>query len=123
MQRVDIAAVLASLCLLGLVLELVRRRKLEERYSLLWLLTSIVLLILSLWRDFLDILAGLVGIFYPPTALFLVGFGFVLLILLQFSIVVSRLSIENKGLAQKLAIMEWRLRQLEEEGNTAMKAG
>jgi hypothetical protein len=123
MQRVEIVAILGSLGLLGLVVELVRRRKLGEGYSLLWLLTSIVLVVLSLWRGLLDILADLVGIFYPPTALFVVGFGFVLLILLQFSVVVSRLSAENKGLAQRLAILDWRLRQMEGEGGEAAGAG
>jgi hypothetical protein len=117
MQRVEVVAVLGSLALLGLVVELVRRRKLGEGYSLLWLLTSIVLLVLSLWRGLLDVLADLVGIFYPPTALFVIGFGFVLLILLQFSVVVSRLSGENKDLLQRLAMMDWRLRQLE-DGST-----
>ena len=123
MQRVEIVALLGSVGLLGFVLELVRRRKLAEGYSLLWLLTSIVLLILSLWRELLDVLAGLVGIFYPPAALFVVGFGFVLLILLQFSVVVSRLSAENRGLSQKLAIMDWRLRQLEGQTSADMDRG
>lgn len=123
MQRVEIVALLGSVGLLGFVLELVRRRRLAEGYSLLWLLTSIVLLILSLWRELLDVLAGLVGIFYPPAALFVVGFGFVLLILLQFSVVVSRLSAENRGLSQKLAIMDWRLRQLEDQTSADMNRG
>lgn len=123
MQRVEVVAVLGSLALLGLVVELVRRRKLGEGYSLLWLLTSIVLLVLSLWRGLLDILADLAGIFYPPTALFVVGFGFVLFILLQFSVVVSRLSGENKDLVQQLAIMDWRLRQLEEGSSRAGETG
>jgi hypothetical protein len=115
MARVEIIALLGSLSLLGLVVELVRRRRLGEAYSLLWLLTGVILLILSLWRELLDVLANLVGIFYPPAALFVVGFGFVLLILLQFSVVVSRLSDENRSLIQRLAILDWRLRQLEKE--------
>lgn len=123
MERVEVVAVVGSLGLLGLVVELVRRRKLGEAYSLLWLLTSLVLVVLSLWRGLLDIVADLVGIFYPPTALFVVGFGFVLLILLQFSVVVSKLSTENKTLTQKLAIMDWRLRQLEEQGSVATEVG
>lgn len=123
MQRVEVVAVLGALGLLGLVVELVRRRRLGEGYSLLWLLTCMVLLVLSLWRDLLDILAGLVGIFYPPTVLFVIGFGFVLLILLQFSVVVSRLSGENKELVQQLAIMDWRLRQLEEGSSRAGQTG
>jgi hypothetical protein len=113
MPRVEIISLLGSLGLLALIIELVRRRKLGEAYSLLWLLTGATLVVLSLWRELLDVLASLVGIFYPPTALFVVGFGFVLLILLQFSVMVSRLSDENRSLSQRLAILDWRLRQLE----------
>jgi hypothetical protein len=76
------------------------------------------LLILSLWRDLLDVLAHLVGIFYPPAALFVVGFGFLLIILLQFSVVISRLSQENKKLAQRIALLDWKLHQLQ-SGDTA----
>jgi hypothetical protein len=115
MAKVEIVALLGSLGLLALVVELVRRRKLGEAYSLLWLLTGLILVILSLWRELLDVMAGLVGIFYPPAALFVIGFGFVLLILLQFSVVVSRLSDENRSLIQRLSILDWRIRQLERE--------
>lgn len=82
---------------------------------MLWLLTAVVLLALSLWRHSLDLVAKLMGIFYPPTALFATGFGFVLLILLYFSTVISRLSEENQELAQRLAILDWKLRQMEEK--------
>jgi len=112
LARVEIVAILGSLSLLAIVIELVRRRQLAEAYSLLWLLTAVALLVLSLWRELLDVLAHLVGIFYPPTALFVVGFGFVLLILLQFSVVISRLSRENKELAQQIGLLNWKLSQL-----------
>ena len=123
MARVEIIALLGSFSLLGLIIELVRRRKLGEAYSLLWLLTGITLVLLSLWRELLDVLARLVGIFYPPTALFVVGFGFVLLILLQFSVMVSRLSDENRSLSQRLAILDWRLDQLEKALGGEVEAG
>lgn len=97
MRRVEIVMILGSVGLLLIVLELVRRRRLKEEYSLLWLLTAVVLLALSLWRSSLDSIAELIGIFYPPTALFVVGFGFVLLLLLYFSTIISKLSSENKG--------------------------
>ena len=120
LARIEIVAVLGSLCLLAIVLELVRRRQLAEGYSLLWLLTAVALLVLSLWRGLLDVLAHLIGIFSPPTALFVVAFGFVLLILLQFSIVISRLSRGNKQLAQRLAILSWKLRNLESKTDSEL---
>ncbi|MER2511526.1 MAG: DUF2304 domain-containing protein [Nitrosomonas ureae] len=112
MARVELVAILGSLTLLVSILELVRRKQLGAGYALLWLLTALALLILSMWRDLLDVLAHLVGIFYPPTALFVVGFGFLLIILLQFSVVISRLSQENKKLAQRIGLLDWKLRQI-----------
>jgi hypothetical protein len=120
MRRVEIVMVLGSLGLLLIVLELVRRRRLKEEYSLLWLLTALVLMALSIWRSSLDLIAKIMGIFYPPTALFVVGFGFVLLLLLYFSTIISKLSGENNSLTQRLAILDWRVRQLEEQINESV---
>ena len=123
LTRVEIVAILGSLGLLVIVFELIRRKQLAEGYSLLWLLTAGALLVLSLSRGLLDVLAHVIGIFYPPTALFVVGFGFVLLILLQFSVVISRLSRRNKELAQRLAVLSWRLRDLESKGRNEKEIG
>jgi hypothetical protein len=117
MRRVEIVMILGAVGLLFIVLELVRQRRLKEEYSLLWLLTAVVLLALSLWRSSLDLIAKLMGIFYPPTALFVIGFGFVLLLLLYFSTIISQLSGENNSLTQRIAILDWRVRQLEEQIN------
>jgi len=95
------------------VLELVRRRRLLERYALMWLFSGTVLLALAAWVGLLEDLASLVGIHYAPSALFLFAFGFVLLLLLHFSIAVSRLNDQSKVLAQRLALLEERLARTE----------
>jgi hypothetical protein len=112
--RIQILAIVASGALLLVVLELVRRKAFLERYALLWLLSATVLLALSLWNGAMQALADLVGIAYPPNALFLVAFGFVLVLLLHFSLAVSRLSDQSKVLAQRLALVEQRLGAAEE---------
>jgi hypothetical protein len=110
--RVSIAAAIASLLLLLVVFELIRSRRLRERYALLWLLTGVVLLVLSLWRDGLNTMAGWFGISgYPPAILFAVAILFILLVLLHYSTVISRLSDESMILAQRLALLEERLRE------------
>ena len=101
--RVQIVAIVGSALLFVFLLELLRRRRLAEPYAILWLIASVVLLVLSVWDDLLDSLAELVGIATPANALFVVGFGFVLVLLLSFSSVVSRLTRENKLLAQEVA--------------------
>lgn len=105
-----IVAIAATLFLLLGVLELVRRRALLERYALVWLGSAFALLLLAAWSGLLTKVASAIGIIYPPSALFVIAFGFVLFLLLHFSIAVSRLSDETKLLAQRLALLEQRLR-------------
>ena len=108
--RVSIAAAIASVLLLLVVFELIRSRRLRERYALLWLLTGVVLLVLSLWRGGLNTIAGWFGISgYPPAILFAVGILFILLVLLHYSTVISRLSDQSTILAQRLALLEHEL--------------
>jgi hypothetical protein len=111
--RIQLLAIVASGILLFVVLELVRRRRLMERYALLWLLSGIVLLILSTFRGLLEDAAELIGVEYPPSALFFIAFAFVLLLLLHFSVAVSRLADQSKVLAQRLALLEKRVRDVE----------
>src|SRR6476660_8127943 len=107
--RIQAVSIVAALVILVVILELVRRRRLMERYALLWLGSGLVLLALAIWRGALSSLAKALGIFYPPNALFLIAFGFVLFLLMHFSIAVSTLSDQSKVLAQKLAMLEERV--------------
>jgi hypothetical protein len=116
--RVSVIGVIASVLLVLVVLELVRGRRLKERYALLWLATGIVLLVLSAWRGGLNTVAGWLGVTsYPPAVLFAVATLFILLVLLHYSTVLSRLTDENVELAQRIALLEERLarRAREEE--------
>ena len=114
-SRIQILTICVAAVLLVGVIELVRRRRLLERYALVWLFSSLVLLGLAVWRGALDRIAAQIGVAYPPNALFIVAFGFVLWMLLHFSIAVSRLSDQSKVLAQRLALLEERMRRQEED--------
>ena len=108
---VSIAGAIASFILVLVVLELIRSHRLRERYALLWLVTGIVLTILSAWRGGLNTIAGWLGVRgYPPAVLFAVGLLFVILVLLHYSTVISRLSDQNVVLAQRLALLEAKIR-------------
>ena len=104
-DRSIIFAVGASVIALLVVLELVRRRHLSEEYSLLWLGTAIIMLIVGVWRDLLHSLADLVNIEYPPNLLFLLAALFLLFIQLYFSTVITRLTEENRKAAQQIALL------------------
>jgi hypothetical protein len=113
--RVQIVAVVVTAVLLFGILELVRSRRLLERYAILWLFSATVLLALAAWKGLLEKLAHAVGIYYAPSALFVVAFGFILVLLLHFSVAVSRLAEQSKVLAQRLALLEARNRDLEKQ--------
>lgn len=112
MDRVQILAIITTLIVFGVVLELVRRRRLIERYALLWLVTAIVLMVLAVWRNLLDVIARATNIDSGPNAIFLAAFGLVFLLLLQFSVAISRLSEETKILAQEQARLDAEVREM-----------
>jgi hypothetical protein len=111
--RIQLLAIVGSAALLLVVLELVRRKAFLERHALLWLFSGLVMLGLSIWKGGLEEIAQTLGIAYPPNALFLIAFGFVLILLLHFSLAVSRLSDQTKVLAQRLGLVEQRLGESE----------
>ena len=111
--RIQVVAIFAALALLLIVLELVRRRRLMERYALLWMFSATVILGLAVWQEALNEIARLMGIISAPNALFFVAVGFILLLLLHFSAAMSRLTDQSKVLAQRQALLEQRIRELE----------
>jgi hypothetical protein len=110
---VQLFAALGSTVLLAIVVELIRTRKLRERYALLWLATANVIFLFAVWRDGLHELSRTLGISYPPNALFVLAILFMLILLLHFSTVISRLSDRSTLLVQRLALLEDRLREVE----------
>ena len=119
--RLQIVSIIATLGLFGLVFELVRRRRLMERYALLWMFSTAILLALAVWKPLLDRVAVAIGIFYAPSALFAVALGFILVILLHFSLVLSRLSDQSKVLAQRIGLLQERIDVLERERTAAFE--
>jgi hypothetical protein len=119
--RLTLVALLAAVGLLLFVLELVRRRRLQERYSVLWLATGITLVVLAAWPALLARISNALGIISPPNALFVVALGFFLAVMLHFSLVISRLSEHTSRLAQRLALLEERVGPLSRDRDTERK--
>ena len=105
-NRVRIVAVIVTAVMLGVVLELVRRRRLVERYALLWMVVALILLVLAIWNQLLAHVSHAVGIELPANALFIAGLAVAFLMLLHFSVITSRLSAETKILAQEVARLD-----------------
>jgi hypothetical protein len=111
-DRVQVVAIAVSVVLLMVVLELVRRRKLVEEYSLLWIVGSLAILALSIWRGLLDIAARELGIFYPPSLLLMLLVVSVFVALLWFSVVLSRQRQQIDRLVEETAILGAEIRDL-----------
>lgn len=116
--RIQIVAVLGSLGVLAAIIHLLRGKKLREEYSLLWLAIGVGFLVLSLWRDLLTRISYALGVAYPPAALFLILIMGAYLLLLHYSLVISKLADKNRELAQELGLLKMeveRLRDAERE--------
>lgn len=113
--RLKIFSIAVSLALLLFIFELVRSRRLKEQYSLLWLATGAVLLVFSLSKELMDRLSHLVGIYYSPSAFFLLAFLFLMVITVQFSVVLSRLTERNRALTQEVAVLRLKVERMERD--------
>ena len=112
-SRANLFAILGSLLLLLIVVELIRRRYLRERYSLLWIMTAGFFLLLSVRGDLLNRISHLLGFTIPSNALFFFGILFLVLLILGLSIITSRLAEKNRILTQKVVLLEKRVEDLE----------
>ena len=109
--HLTIGLVFLALMLIG-ILELVRRKMLSERYSLLWLASAVTMFfILIFYNVFLKIVRAL-KVQNPPTLLLILSFFFLMLIVLHYSLVITKLSNRTRRLAQRMAILEQRLAEL-----------
>jgi hypothetical protein len=116
-SRVRIAAVIATAIMVGVVLELVRRRRLAERYALLWMLVSVALLMLAVWTQLLNWIAvDLLHFEVPANFLFVAAAAVGFVLLLHFSVATSRLAEETKVLAQEVARLDAELRAARANG-------
>lgn len=104
--RQKIVAILIAISIFIVILELVRRRRLREEYSWLWLLTGAGLIALTLSYDLLVSITRMIGAVLPTSTLFFFGLLFLMLVCLQFSIRISKLTNQVKDLAQELTILK-----------------
>ena len=121
--KLTLFTIIGSSLLLLLVLDLVRRRYLKERYALLWIVTGSLFLLLSIRTDLLDWIASLLGFSLPSNALFVLGFVFFLLIILALSVITSRLSEKNRTLTQEVVLLKKRVTDLEKSHEAGSPPG
>jgi len=111
-SRTQLLAIISAVGLLIIVLELVRRRRLREEYSWIWLLTAIGYLAIAIVPGLIEWVAGAIGSVRPTSVFAFFGLFFLFLVSIQFSVQISRLAEQNKDLAQQVAILDSELRRL-----------
>lgn len=117
-DAVQIISIVVSAALLVTVIELVRRGLLTEEYSFIWIGSAAALLVLSLWRNLLDLAASALDVHYPPALLLLVLTFFVMIVSLYFSVVVSRHRKAIERLVEEVAILDADVRALRESSGS-----
>jgi len=106
MVKIQIIAILVSLLFLLYIVRLIIRGKLREEYSIVWIVCTTILILFSLWRDGLELIADFVGVYEAPNLVFTGAIFAILIYLLHLSIVVSKLHSQNKQLAQEIALLK-----------------
>jgi hypothetical protein len=112
---VQLVSIVVSAVLLASIVELVRRGRLTEEYSFIWIVCAVALFALSLWRNLLDVAASALGVHYPPAVLLLVLTFFVVIVSLYFSVVVSRHRKDIERLVEEVALLDEQIRTLRDE--------
>ncbi|MCU0822967.1 MAG: DUF2304 domain-containing protein [Spirochaetes bacterium] len=112
---IQILGIAGSTLFLFLIIELIRKKKIKEEYSLLWLFFGIIFLVISIWRDSLEYIALLLGIAYAPAAIFLILIIAIISILIHYSLVISRLTENVKNLTQAIGLLDMELNETKKE--------
>ncbi len=117
-RPISVFVILVSLAIAAIVLTYVRKWRLREEYSLLWLLLSAAMLLLASFEGIMEWTAERLGVLYPPSIMFFVAIAFVVAMLFHYSLEISRLSDQSRRLAQELSLLRSRL---ETEGRLPMR--
>lgn len=113
-NRIQFFSITSSLFLFAFILRLVKRKRLKEEYSLLWLGFGLVFIALAFYKPLLELVASVLGILYAPAALLLILVTSIFFILIQFSVVISKLAEGNKNLIQEVGILKAELKKLQQ---------
>lgn len=109
MAKIQIIAITVSLLFLLYIIRLIVKGKLREEYSIVWIVCTTILILFSFWRDGLEVMARLLGVYEAPNLIFTGAIFAIFIYLLHLSVVVSKLQSQNKQLAQDIALLKQKL--------------
>jgi hypothetical protein len=104
--KIQILSIIGALAFMFFIFRLIAKGKLREEYSIIWIICTVVLLVFSFWRNGLDILAKLLGVYYAPALVFLAAIFAIIIFLVHLSVVNSKQHEQIKKLTQEMAILK-----------------
>jgi len=113
--KIQIICIVGSVSFLLYIAYLIIKGKLREEYAIFWVICTLILITFSIWREGLAIVSRLLGVFDAPNLVFMSAIFGVFIYLLHLSVVVSRLHEKNKKLAQDIALMKNKMKEIETE--------
>jgi hypothetical protein len=113
--RLQIIAIATALAFMFFIFRLIAKGKLREEYSFIWIICTALLLLFSIWRNGLDVIAKLLGIFYAPSLIFLAAIFAIVIFLVHLSVVNSKQHQQIKELTQEMALLKEKLQKDEEK--------
>jgi hypothetical protein len=115
-HRIQYVSAAIGILILAAIFQLIRKNRLLEQYALLWIASAVLLLVVSVWRNLLEKLAAWAGIYYAPSALFLVAVFCGMVIAMHFSVVISQMKKQNHALAQEVALLRHEVDRMRKPG-------
>ncbi len=107
--KIQILSIIGALTFMFLIFRLIAKGKLREEYSIIWIVCTIILLVFSIWRNGLDVLAKILGVFYAPALIFLAAIFAIIVFLVHLSVVNSKQHEQIKKLSQEMALLKSKL--------------
>jgi hypothetical protein len=109
--KIQILSILGALSFMFFIFRLIAKGKLREEYSTVWIICTLVLLVFSIWRDGLDVIAKLLGVFYAPSLVFLAAIFAIIVFLVHLSVVNSKQHEQIKKLTQEMALLKEKIKE------------
>lgn len=116
--RIQILSIIIAVAFMLVIFRLIARGRLREEYSIVWILCTAILLLFSIWRSGLDVIARLLGIVYAPSLIFLAALFAIVVFLVHLSVVNSKQHQQIKDLSQEMALLKEKLSGKEETGKS-----
>jgi hypothetical protein len=116
---IQLISLLGATLFMVMIFRLIVRGRLREEYSIVWIICTVILIFFSIWRKGLEKISLLLGVYYPPSLIFLAAIFAIIVFLVHLSVVNSKLQNQIKDLSQEMAYLKKEVKNLRENAQKA----